>query len=347
MENLKIGQKVYSILYGGRDGVIYKIEGEQRPETIQKLGGCGVMGGNAHIYIVFDNGSKSCVPESIIHGVQWRIYEEYVTENEVQAALQFATETEERKKQEVEAEKQRQDKERERIIKEFSSLTKIQDSKLGSYAVGAKNIKKELAQKFPGAIFSVASKSYSGGCSIDIRWTDGPSETEVEKITSKYEEGSFNGMEDIYEYDRSNVWPDIFGGAKYVHTSRIYSKDAHKIIAEQINVKISYKSYDGLEFEEDFDRRKFYETIKDHSFYKMPEPKKIESQIIQPVNKSSRPFKQANTQEATKKQLWALHCITRFDTRNWKISFNEADSLIKTANSGENIKNMVKEFIAC
>ena len=39
-------------------------------------------------------------------------------------------------------------------------------------------------------------------------------------IVGKHEEGRFNGMDDSYTYDRANVWPEVFGGAKYVHASR-------------------------------------------------------------------------------------------------------------------------------
>ncbi len=42
------------------------------------------------------------------------------------------------------------------------------------------------------------------GNSVDVRWSLGPSVKAVEAIADKYRSGSFNGMEDIYEYDRSD-----------------------------------------------------------------------------------------------------------------------------------------------
>lgn len=99
----------------------------------------------------------------------------------------------------------------------------LEQVKPGSYAtakLGAANIRTELKRAFPGIKFSVRSDSFSGGDSIDISWELGPTADEVQAITAKYQEGHFNGMEDIYEDDRDNIWPELFGGAKYVMTHR-------------------------------------------------------------------------------------------------------------------------------
>lgn len=51
----------------------------------------------------------------------------------------------------------------------------------------------------------VASKSYSGGCSVTVRVVDQVPAVmeEIKKAFSQYEYGHFNGMEDIYEYSNS------------------------------------------------------------------------------------------------------------------------------------------------
>lgn len=54
---LVVGTRIHCILYGGMDGIVYEIVGEQRPETIAKLGGVGVMDGNADFRIVFNRAS--------------------------------------------------------------------------------------------------------------------------------------------------------------------------------------------------------------------------------------------------------------------------------------------------
>ncbi len=83
---------------------------------------------------------------------------------------------------------------------------------------GAANIRIELKRAFPSIKFAVRSE-HRGSSSINIGWTDGPTTEQVEKITGKYQEGNFNGMEDIYEYNHAN-WPEVFGGARYVFENR-------------------------------------------------------------------------------------------------------------------------------
>lgn len=99
--------------------------------------------------------------------------------------------------------------------------------------LGAKNIRTELKKAFPGIKFSVTSETYSGGDSIDIGWTLGPTTAEVEKITGKYQEGHFDGMEDIYNTDRENVFAPLFGGAKYVSENR-HEGEAYAVIGNTI-----------------------------------------------------------------------------------------------------------------
>lgn len=95
--------------------------------------------------------------------------------------------------------------------------------KLSGHVLAAKNIKKELATLWPSVKFSVRSKSYSGGDSITVGWTDGPTSAQVDRILNKYEGGSFDGMTDSYTYSRS-PWTAVYGDTKYAHGSRRYSK---------------------------------------------------------------------------------------------------------------------------
>jgi hypothetical protein len=98
-------------------------------------------------------------------------------------------------------------------------------------AQAAKAIKQELKLNFPGCNFSVKSDNYSMGDSVRIHWTDGPTEKMVDAITCKYQYGSFNGMEDIYELtNRRNDIPQ----SKYVQTSRSRSDEIDLIIIESL-----------------------------------------------------------------------------------------------------------------
>lgn len=218
---LSVGQRVHSMLYGGRDGIITSIKGEQRPETVRAFGGGAVvMGGSAYVTVAFQDGTISHgIPESIIRGVQWYISGEIASLDEISGALTYAEATKIAQDRERELIKAEREKQRSELPGRYPHL-KPKDNKTSSHALGAANIRRELKRAFPGVRFSVRSKSFSGGDSIDVYWTDGPLSSEVDEIARKYQEGSFDGMTDSYNYNRDNVFPDIFGGAKYVFCNR-------------------------------------------------------------------------------------------------------------------------------
>lgn len=68
----------------------------------------------------------------------------------------------------------------------------------------SKAIRLELKEKFPGVKFRVTSQSYSGGESVCVYWINGPEQNKVHIICKKYQEGTFNGMNDCYEYTNKN-----------------------------------------------------------------------------------------------------------------------------------------------
>lgn len=111
----------------------------------------------------------------------------------------------------------------EALIASFPKLIPVAGGK--ALTTAAKNIRIELKAAFPGVKFSVRTESFSMGDAIRVSWTDGPTTAMVDAIVDKYQAGSFNGMEDIYEYSRS-AWTDAFGDAKYVSTSRERSDKA-------------------------------------------------------------------------------------------------------------------------
>ncbi len=82
----------------------------------------------------------------------------------------------------------------------------------------AKAIRSDLKVAFPGVKFSVRSHS----CSINVTWTNGPTQKQVAEITWKYTNGTFDGMIDCYEYANDGR-P---GGADYVFCQREYSDEA-------------------------------------------------------------------------------------------------------------------------
>ena len=66
-----------------------------------------------------------------------------------------------------------------------------------SVAETAKLVRKALKKSFPETKFSVRSKSYAGGASIDVRWTDGPQWEEVTSVVYPYQGAGFDGMIDL------------------------------------------------------------------------------------------------------------------------------------------------------
>ena len=89
----------------------------------------------------------------------------------------------------------------------------------------AKLVRKALQSKFPGIKFSVRSKTYSGGASIDVSWDNGPRSEAVKKTIELYEGADFDGMTDLKSYKSSLLASpagirEVHFGADYVFTNR-------------------------------------------------------------------------------------------------------------------------------
>ncbi len=117
---------------------------------------------------------------------------------------------------------------------------------MGTHALAAKAARKELKISFPTIKFSVTSETYSMGDSVNIYWTDGPTRTQVDEITKKYQEGHFDGMIDCYEYSNTN---DNLPQVKYVMATRNLSKDKVREFAKEY-----MKKWDLKEPTDDLDR---------------------------------------------------------------------------------------------
>lgn len=184
--------------------------------------------------------------------------------------------------------------------------------KSSTHAGASAAIKAELKKEFSNIKFSVTSDSYSGGNSVHISWINGPTVAEVEKFSSKYQYGQFNGMEDIYEYTNSiEGLPQV----KYVQEQRNLSDEIINEVAAQLqNLKkytaeqlkdyrenpeqeakqILYKTnipfnYVGLQVVRDLDNNNY------NSFYKIefstPEQTTQNTQEAQPQYKEVKAVK--------------------------------------------------------
>lgn len=236
--NIAVGQRVYSSLYGGRNGIVHKIDGEQRPETVRSfLGGVMFRGGNAHLHIVFDNGGESHVPECIVQGIQWRIYDQIATAEEIASALENAANVKAEKEAQAKADADRRAAEREAHAAAHPHLLKIGDKPEWSEArIAAENVRRELKRTFPGIKFRVKSDHSSVG----VYWTCGPRPAKIREIADRHSEGHFDGMDDSYKTDPDATFADVFGGARYVNCHREIPQDqfdaACKMLAAEYGV---------------------------------------------------------------------------------------------------------------
>lgn len=91
----------------------------------------------------------------------------------------------------------------------------------------AKLLRQALKESFPGVKFSVNSKTYSGGASINVRWMNGPTGEMVKAISSRFEGAYFDGMIDYKGscYHLLDGQPASFG-ADFIFLNRDYSDGA-------------------------------------------------------------------------------------------------------------------------
>lgn len=208
------GQRVYSGLYGGRHGIIVAVHGTQRPLSVGTMGG-GVVsyGGSATVDVAFDTGINKGIPESIIRGVQWEIYEAVATDDElldlVLKGNQYQSDA--KAKAERKAAEFRAECERLRTDAAFSHLTQGTDRK-----TAAANIRKELKREFPGVKFGVRCSTGSG---IDVSWTDGPTEEQVKAVTNRHKTGYYDMHTDYHGSD-AGPFATVFGGSDYLFHQR-------------------------------------------------------------------------------------------------------------------------------
>lgn len=105
----------------------------------------------------------------------------------------------------------------------------------------AKRLRGTLKAAFPETKFSVRSRSYAGGSSIDIRWTDGPSTRQVDAVKYEFEGATFDGMIDLKSYKDPTLYAredgtfvEVRAGADYVLTHRDISQQWREQVAAEV-----------------------------------------------------------------------------------------------------------------
>ena len=110
----------------------------------------------------------------------------------------------------------------------------------------SKLIRKALKGAFPGVKFSVRSKSYSGGSSARVWWTDGPTTVEVDHVVGRFAGATFDGMTDCKNYVEGEYGgrPVMFG-PDFVFTSRSNTEEA---LRAALGTLYAYHNIDEEEF---------------------------------------------------------------------------------------------------
>lgn len=89
----------------------------------------------------------------------------------------------------------------------------------------AKMLRRHLKAEFPGTKFSVRTSKYSGGASVRVNWTDGPTDDDVSAVTELYEGADFDGMIDLKTHRLALAVEDgepveVRYGADFIFTER-------------------------------------------------------------------------------------------------------------------------------
>jgi hypothetical protein len=124
----------------------------------------------------------------------------------------------------------------------------------------AKLIRAALKESFPGVKFSVKSSSYSGGSSIRVSWTDGPSAAMVESVAGVFKGSYFDGQTDY----KGNVYAIVDGkmtsfGPDYIFCERQHSDEAVARAIAQVGRKYGADAIEGATVA-DFRAGRLYNT---------------------------------------------------------------------------------------
>ncbi|WP_440569457.1 LPD29 domain-containing protein [Stenotrophomonas sp. STK17_22] len=212
---IKVGQVIYTNLYSRGYGVVVATKGKQSCEP------GATPQDRATFDIVFrSTGQQSKqLPESILRGVQWKVFSEVATAAEVQALVFQAEQYAEQQAYDAASEQARHALAVAQLRVDPAYEYLEQTAEAGCHSkLAVRNIRKALKAAFPKVKFSVRS-DYSAA---RVRWTDGPTVAAVDDVVKRFKAGNFDGMTDCYEYSRS-PFGDVFGSIQYTFTSREYS----------------------------------------------------------------------------------------------------------------------------
>jgi Large polyvalent protein associated domain 29 len=100
-------------------------------------------------------------------------------------------------------------------------------------------VRKALKSAHPGIKFSVRSRTYAGGASVNIGWTDGPTDPQVQQTARLFAGATFDGMTDMKGYHDSLLSTEdgaevVHFGADFVQTHRTLSDEFRAELENEI-----------------------------------------------------------------------------------------------------------------
>lgn len=195
-----------------------------------------------------DSGRATQVRRDLIAGPGgWKLVDRVMDGAELARALETAAGNRERRDREAAEAKAKDAQERaalrKELLAEWPELTAFEPGDYPSPADAARNLRKVLKREFPDVKFSVRSKSYSGGSSIDVGWTDGPALKPVKHEVNRFQGCDFDGMIDLQTY-RNTVWGKVFGDVSYTGCRREVSQEhTIRVAAEKLNITLTAEDF--------------------------------------------------------------------------------------------------------
>lgn len=123
------------------------------------------------------------------------------------------------------------------------SATAIKRERLDCAEI-AKRLRRELKAAFPGTTFSVRSRRYSGGSSVDVHWTDGPRTKPVQALCDRYAFRHFDGSDDSTHFSSEMVVRDgeliEQTGGSFIFATRKWSEATRDRIAGDLWTRYGY-----------------------------------------------------------------------------------------------------------
>ena len=206
----------------------------------------------------------------------------------------------------------------------------------------AREIRKELKKEFPGVKFSV--RSSRGGGSINIHWTDFPTEKAVKEITSKYE--SIRYDERTHEI--------LCGGNTFVFRTNHWSDEMKEAIKENLIKKYGVEfyneyineTYDYYRYANDI-YNKMYEDSKNAEEVEAVEEIKVSEGVEIKLNEDKNGIEIYFTSKPSEEVRTALKSNGfRWSKYNKCWYAKKSGETIKFANSLIPVKEKVPEVVA-